>query len=134
MAFLGAIIVSVFVFFISIMLMIISIILIFGFYLLKEYGFWPITWTSSAFKSVVSGAKIDSATISSFVGVRVFLIILCILIFILSIVSLSLCKSANKEGYKGKQGLSKSFASISLVLSIFGLLSAIMMLLIVASI
>ena len=58
-------------FIIGFVLMIVSIVFIFGIYLLEEYGFWPITWTASTFTEILADAKITPEQVQILLLVRI---------------------------------------------------------------
>lgn len=127
---LGAIV----VFIIGIMLMVISLILIFGFYIIESQGFWPLTWSKNAFISVLSDAKLSQGQLTAFLAIRSILLIICIFVFIASIVALALIKSAKKDSKDKKVRVPKGFAVASLVLSILGFFAALVMMILVGAV
>lgn len=131
MAFIGACLVSVMVFFFGCILFIVSIAFLFGIYLLDEYGFWPVAWTKQTFAEILKDYAITQEQIATTTLIRTALIIICISVFVLSIVALSLRKSATKDGDQGSKGLTISFGVVSLILSILGIFMCTIFLLIV---
>ena len=127
--FIVACIMAVAAFFIGIILMVLSIVCIFGVYLLEEYGFWPLTWTKNAFMEVMSDLAVTSEQISILIMVRIILLVICVLVFAAAIVALCLAKKAKKENPEVKQGLTKAFSIVALILSILGMFIALAMLL-----
>lgn len=123
-------------FMIGFILMVLSCMLIFGVYLIEKSGFWPLNWAKQAFSEIIKDAQITSEQIGVLVGVRIALLICCILIFVSAIVALvfaSIAKRQNKNiGIKIRQGSTKAFSIISLVLSVFGFFVALIVLLLVA--
>lgn len=132
--FVFACIAAVFLFIFGIVLMLISIMFVFGVYLLNEYGFWPISWTINGFKEILADAAFTPEQIQQFNIIRLILLISCLIVLILSIVCLSISKSTKKDGYQEKQKLTKAFGIISLILSILGFLTGLIVLLILRSI
>ena len=65
---------------------IISFVLIFGFYIMNEYGFWPLTWTINLFKEMIGEIVITPEEIQLFRIFRIILIVICIVIFVFSII------------------------------------------------
>ena len=114
-------------------LMIISIILIFGFYLLESQGFWPYEWAKQAFSEIIKDAKITSAQMGVLIGVRIALLICCVIIFVSAIVALvfaSIAKKQNKKnGVAIRQGLTKAFSIISIIFSGLGFFMALIVIL-----
>ena len=118
---------------IGFILMIVSIVFVFGIYLLEEYGFWPINWAFDGFNEVLADAAFTSEQAQLLVAIRIILVICCVVGFVLSIVALSLKKSAEKDGYQEKQKLTKSFGVLSLIFSILGFFMGIFVLIIAAA-
>ena len=107
-------------FVIAIIFMVISLILIFGIYLLKTEGFWPIQWAKTIYLGIMSENKLSPEQIHQMIVVRIILLVICVLIFILCIVALVL-SIVDKKTHKGsKHKLAVAFSIIALVLSIFG--------------
>ncbi len=127
--FIAACILAVAAFVFGIILMVLSIVCIFGVYLLEEYGFWPLTWTKTAFTEVVSDLAVTSEQINILIMVRIILLAICVLVFAAAIVALCLAKKAKKENPELKQGLTKAFSIVALILSILGMFIALAMLL-----
>ena len=121
------------VLFMGFVLLVISCIFVFGIYLLNEHGFWPLTWSNNVFHEVLADYSITQEQITALKAIRIVLLIVCIIVFILSIVALAISKSAKKSGYAQKQGLTKAFSIISLILSIFGVFAAITVILVTSS-
>ena len=114
-------------------LMIISIILIFGFYLLESTGFWPYEWAKQTFSEIIKDAQLTSAQVGVLIGVRIALLVCCVIIFFSAIVALifaSIAKKQNKKnGVKIRQGLTKAFSIIAIVFSVLGFFMALIVLL-----
>lgn len=127
--FIAACILAVATFVLGIILMVLSIVCIFGAYLLEEYGFWPLTWTKTAFTEVMSDLAVTSEQINILIMVRIILLAICVLVFAAAIVALCLAKKAKKENPEIKQGLTKAFSIVALILSILGMFIALAMLL-----
>ena len=125
---------SALVFLFACVCLLVSIILIFGVVLLKNNGFWPMQWASSAFHEILKDAVVTSEQISILITIRVVLIIICIITFISSIVVLALAKAVKKENPERKQKLTKTFGIISLIFSILGVCAAIVLILILKAI
>ena len=121
-------------FIIGILLMFVSIVFVFGVYLLEEYGFWPVNWAFNGFNEVLADAAITQEQANTLILIRVLLIIACVTGFILAIVCLALSNSAKKDGYQEKQGSTKAFGVISLIFSILGFFAGLIILIIAASI
>lgn len=128
--FLGACIVSAIVFLFGCVLMIVSVMFIFGVYLLTTQGFWPATWASTTFKEILEDIEVSSNQLAAFRTIRIILLVICIIVFIMAIICLALAKSFKKKNPELKQGLTNTFGILSLVFSILGMMAAIMLLII----
>lgn len=120
------------VFIIAIILMMFSIVFVFGVYILENEGFWPAVWTENAFKDIMADVAIQNEQIAILIIIRFILVFICLIVFVLSIVALVLAKKAKKEGYVRKQGLTVGFSVASLILSILGFFAAGVLILILS--
>ena len=108
-------------------LMLASIVFIFGILLVKEYGFWPLTLSIDFFKQLLSEIKVTQEALQTFRMFRLILIFICLCIMILAIVSKALLGRQPKEydengkKRKRKNGV-RSMANTGLVLAILGLI------------
>ena len=127
-AFITGILGATVMFVIGFFLMMVSCLLIFGIYLLEEYGFWPIEWAIKAYNESMAEATITAEQILIFRIVRIVLLVLCVLIIAACIVSLILKKKAKKTGYVGKTAMITAFDIVAIIFAIFGILVAIGML------
>lgn len=121
-SFIAACIASVFLFFIGIILMVLSLVLVFGFYLLDSKGFWPATWATNGFKDIVADAAITSEQLAIITSVRIILIAICFIVLVGAIVALALRKASIKDGYIDKQKLTKAFGVVTIIFASLGLL------------
>ena len=134
LGFIGACLAGALTFIAGFFLMLISIILIFGIYLLKEQGFWPLQWSTQAFHDVLKDHPITQYQISVLIGVRIALIVLCIIALILSIIACSMGNANRKKGYYiDRNNPTLGFGTFSLIFSILGLLAAMAVLLITSA-
>ena len=134
LGFIGACISAVGTFIIACVFLFFSIVLVFGVYLLKQDGFWPLVWATSAFDSVLKDYSIASWQLTTLIAIRIALIIVCFLVFVTSIVVLSLVKSIKIENPERKQKLTKAFGIVSLIFSILGMLAAAGIVLIISAV
>lgn len=125
LGFILALVVAVVAFIVGVFLMIISCILIFGIYLLENDGFWPIIWAESAFKDVMKDYQITNAQIDILFTIRIILLVICVAVFIMSIIALSYVKKVKKQDKIINRKPTLGFATTSLVLSILGVLACI---------
>ena len=127
LTFIGGIIASVFIFVIMIFAMIVSIIMIFGIFLLENYGFWPLSVTLDAFRDILNDIVITQEQVSTFISIRVVLLTICISTLIMSIIA------KHKEEDQKKVPL-KGMSIVTFVFSILGILSTASLLIIAFSI
>ena len=120
-AFVGACIMSVIVFIMALILMVLSIMLIFGIFILENSGFWPIQWASEIFRNIIGDHLPSRDQIQLMVVIRVILIIICIIVFILSIACLAMNHSVKRTDPKQRSKLTSAFGVLSLIFSILGL-------------
>ena len=103
-----------------------SIIFIFGIYLLKEYGFWPLTLSIDFFKQLLSEIKISEQALHTFMIFRVVLLVICFSIIAVAIVSKVLSEPQEEKiddkgrKIKRKNGVS-AMSSLGLIFGILGL-------------
>lgn len=129
-SFLFACIAGVLVFICACILMVVSLVFVFGFYLLADRGFWPIQWASEVFKQIVAENKITQQQIMTFGIIRVVLIVICALCLIFAVVALILNKATPKLE---RAKVTTPFSVIGLILSILGFVAALGMFFIVSS-
>ena len=120
--FIFALVASAIVFVFAIICMIISIMLIFGAYLLKSEGFWPMKWTVSAYKSIMADYVLTAEQIHSALVIRIILLVICVIVFIASIVALAMLKRAKKNNKEIKRKMETAFSVLALIFSIFGMI------------
>ena len=106
--------------------MVITCIFIFGIFLLKENGFWPLKVTIDAFKDIIHSIEITSEQISTFQTLRIVFLIVCITTLILSAIA--------KHQPKGTKVPLRGMSVATFVLSILGILAAFSLLVISSNI
>ena len=117
LTFIGGIIASVFIFVIMIFAMIVSIIMIFGIFLIENYGFWPLSVTLDAFRDILNDIVITQEQVSTFVAIRIILTVICVSTLIMSVVAKHKVEGQKKVPLKG-------MSIVTFVFSILGILSA----------
>ena len=115
---LGGIIISVIVFVFLVAAFVVSFILIFGFYLVGEYGFWPLNLSFSLFKEILNDIQITADQIATFRVFRIIFLVLCIIALILSIIALH-----KDEMIPGKVPL-KGMSRVAMIFAIMGIVVA----------
>ena len=127
--FIAALIMPIIAFLFFCILMIITIMFIFGIYLIEEYGFWPLTLSIKFFKEIIGDIKVTPEEISTFFVCRIILIVLCISIIVLAILSKVSNPPqdvwVNGEIRKAKNRGATGMSNAALVLGIIGLLVSI---------
>ena len=125
LAFVGAILISILAFVVGFILMVISIMLIFGIYLLGSEGFWPLKWAKYMFSEVLKDHVPTAGQLNDLLVIRIILLVLCVMIFITSIVTLAMLKKEKKKNPEVKVSKrDKGFATAALVLSLLGTLAS----------
>ena len=119
--FVGGIIISCLAFIVLIIFMFASIIMIFGIFLLKEYGFWPLNLSIQLFREILADIEIAPEQLSTFRGLRVVFLIICIIAFILAVI-------ASSKGKEKEKVPLKPMSTIAIIFSILGFLVAVSML------
>lgn len=132
--FIAALILPVIAFVVLFMAMIVSFILIFGVYLVKEYGFWPLSLSIQFFKEILADIKVTTDQIETFRGLRVVLILICIAIIVLGIVAKSLAKNDSEKGVIPRVvGSTKGMAKAATILGILGIIVSVAALVIISA-
>ena len=108
---------------------VVSIMMIFGILLIEQYGFWPNTFASNAFKDIMKDAVITNDQLIALKLSRTIFLIFAIIAFIGAIVALSMRKSVAKDDHTRRQGLTKTFGVLSLVFSILTAFASLFILL-----
>lgn len=98
-----------------------TIVLIFGIFLLDNYGFWPAQWAGTVFRGILQEAAITHQQVQTLIIIRIILIVVCALSFVGAIVSLSLRKVAKNKGSVTPK-IIKPFAILTIVFSVLGLI------------
>lgn len=124
LGFVLALIISVVVFFFAIICMFISIILVFGIYLLGDRGFWPLDWAKNAFDEVMRDYEVTQAQINTLITIRIVLLAICLVVFILAIIVVSHVKKIKKQDKTINRKPTAGFGTASLVLSILGIIAS----------
>ncbi len=122
LAFIAGCVISALAFFLLVIVFIASLILVFGFFLLEKYGFWPLRISTDLFKAILGDIAIGQEQIASFEIGRYILLAICGVILVLSIVSLCMERSTIKKGFTGNTSLTTFLSRSSVVLSILGML------------
>ena len=105
--------------------MIVSCIFIFGIYLLEQDGLWPVTWAQGAFNDVMKDYQITPAQLDALFTIRIILLVVCIAVFIMSIIVVRHVKQIKKQDKTIKRKPTEGFGKASLALSILGVIAAI---------
>ena len=125
LGFVLSLIIAVIAFIVGVILMIISCMLIFGIYLLDQEGFWPIAWAESAFKDVMKDYQVTQAQTDTLMTIRIVLLVICISVFIMSIMVVRHVKKIKKQDKTINRKPTSGFGTASLVLSILGMIASL---------
>lgn len=115
---------SIMAFLIAIILMVVSCVFIFGVYILSNNGFWPYSWATNVFKTIIADYQMSSEQLQAFMTIRIVLLVVCALAFVLSIVGMVFNK-------KSPLKLPKVFDILALIFSILGVFGSIVMMMII---
>lgn len=118
-----ALVISIVVFFFAIICMFISIVLVFGIYLLENNGFWPIDWAKNAFDEVMKDYEVTQGQLNDLFVIRIILLVVCIAAFVIAIIAIKRIKKEKKKEPSIKVVPYKGFAISSLVFSILGIIA-----------
>ena len=123
--FVAALILPCIAFVVLIIAMIASCIFIFGVYLIKEYGFWPLSLSIQFFREIIGDIKITSSQIQLFITFRIILLALCLIILGLAITARIMAKKDKEAGVKGAYRLVKGMSIVSIILATLGMIVSI---------
>ena len=122
LTFIGGIIISAAAFVVLCILFLISFILIFGFYLVKKDGFWPLPLSIEFFKEVMGEVKVTAEQIATFRVFRIILIVLCLSTLVVAIVGRVMTKKDIQAGLVKRLKSVYGYATAAIVLTIIGAL------------
>ena len=125
LGFILALLVATVAFIVAIFLMIVSCMLIFGIYLLNQEGFWPVEWAKGAYNDVMKDYQITNAQIDTLITIRIILLVICIAVFIASIIVVRHVKKIKKQDKTINRKPTSGFGTASLVLSILGVIACL---------
>lgn len=112
----AAVFISAMAFVFFILLMVVSILFVFGVIILEEHGFWPLDRSIDVFNEIIKSASITAQQLEAFRWIRLIILILAISSFVISIITL---KKDKKTKEKNK------FSWMSVIALIFSLLGII---------
>lgn len=137
--FIASLILPIIAFVVLFIAMIASFIMIFGIFLVKEYGFWPLTLSIQFFKELLSEIKVTQDAIQTFIMFRFVLLGICATILLAAIVSKVLLGNeeeqydANGKRIKKKNGI-RGMSTTAIVFAVLGLIVSLAALAIVGQI
>ena len=131
--FVGGIIISCIVFVFLVAFFIVSFILIFGFYLVKLYGFLPLSISINLFKEIMGDIVITNEQIITFRIFRFILLAICITILIISIIARIKIKKEKEVGLIFSRSV-KNMAKSATILAIIGLIISLVAIIISSSV
>ena len=105
--------------------MIVSIILIFGIYVLGSNGFWPLSWANDTFTSIMNDYQVTQGQLDDLFVIRIILLVVCITAFIIAVIAKIRIKIEKKKDSIIKVRHYGGFATAGMVLSILGTLASI---------
>ena len=113
--------VSAVVFIMGIILMVVSIMMIFGIIILNNNGFWPYQWSVNTFNEMMKDYPVTQDQIKSLLIVRIVLLIVCLAVLIMACIVTAQIKKARKADPSCRTKPARGFAIVSRILSITGL-------------
>ena len=130
LAFIGGILVTGFLFFIFFIGFVLSIILVFGIRIVNNAGFWPLSLSISIFKEILGDVYISDVQITTFISLRIAIIIMLISMFILAIVANKMHKRRIIEKDPNIR-TTKPFTVVAILFSILAVVFGLSMVIIV---
>lgn len=122
--FVFSLIVPVIAFFVLFVAMVASWMLIFGVALTEQYGFWPLDISWDIYKQIIGEIKIDPDKLAIFRGVRIGLLVVCIVLYITAIVARIMNRKYKKEGEIKLYRSTKRRAKTAMFFLFFGIVVA----------
>ena len=130
LTFVAAIVLSAAAFVLFTIFFVVSFVLIFGFYLVNEHGFWPLSLSISFFKEVIGDIVITAEQVAQFRIYRIIIIVLCCASIALSIVSKVYYNKDKSAGLIKPFGATKGIYQTALVMAIIGIVVSIGMMIV----
>jgi hypothetical protein len=130
LSFIFAIFAPAFMFFIFFIGFILSLFLVFGFYIYESNGFWPLTLSIEVYKSITGDVVITPEQIQIYQIGRSAILVFAFLSFILAIISSKMDKNRRKRGDLNVRRV-KPFNVITIIFSILGIIVGFGVLLII---
>ena len=121
LSFIFAIFASAFMLFVFFIGFILSLILVFGFYIYESNGFWPLALSIEVYKSIIGDVVITPEQIQIYQMGRSTILVLSLLSFILAIISSKMDKNRRKRRDLNVRRV-KPFNVITIIFSILGII------------
>lgn len=112
----------------------VSMMLVFGFYLLEEKGFWPLTVSMNVFDEIIHDIHLTVQAAKLFMAFRIVLLVLCVAIIVLAIIGKVYLKKERAQGLVKVKDNTKALSTTALTMAIIGLIVSASSLLIVSAI
>lgn len=117
-----AMLVSGMVFIFGLILMVVSIMLVFGIVVLQDHGFWPLDWAIRTFHEVMADYPVTTEQLQAMLAIRIVLLVICFAVIIMSSIVIKQIKTAKKEDKDVKVKPARGFAHVSRVMALLGFL------------
>ena len=99
-----------------------SFILVFGFLIIDDYGFWPLKLTVSLFKDILGDIHISAESVQLFFIFRIILFVICIAIVVLAIIAKAYIKQDKAKGLYNIKDNTTGMSTAALTMGIIGML------------
>ena len=103
----------------------VTIVFVFGVYIVESVGFWPATAVVEMFKSLFGNIQITNTQLSGYAICQGIFIVTLILVLVFVGIALRKVKKIKKINPEIRSGGTKSFATIALIFGIIGLIICI---------
>ena len=101
---------------------VVSFVLIFGFFLVEEHGFWPLPLSISFFKEVMGEVQITAEQVAQFRTFKIIMLVLSFALLALSIVAHVMTQNDIKAGLTKEIRNTKGNSTAALTMAILGVL------------
>ena len=118
LTFIGGIIISGIVFVFLCVMMIASFILIFGIFLVKEYGFWPLHVSIGLFKEILGGIEVTGEQVMVFTTIRIAILVLLVVALILAGIAKHKTEEVPKVPLRGMSVTATVFSIMGIVAAV----------------
>ena len=123
--FIAGIIVTGIAFVVLTMFFVASFALIFGFILVKDYGFWPFNLTINLFKDIMGDIQVTAEAVQLFTTLRIIICVVCVAIIVLAIIAKFYIKKDKEMKLYRITDNTVALSTTALTMGIIGLLMSL---------